>query len=1161
MGPNTSHSPVRICAGLILAMILIASSRGLTPPAPGQIDAYKKDGSFEKRRAFAEKLGNHRVSPDLVKLKQAELSGGPTLQGFPYATGLQSKGTPRIVVLPVDFPDYHATIDDYTISDRLFGNGDGDPGYAPYESMTKYYKRSSYNQLTIQGDVMPRHRAYHNRSYYQDNAGALISETLNALNYSHDFSVYDNNGDGKIDYFILFWTGPDEGWASFWWSWNSNITDPNWKIDGKTLGNFSWICENNCIYSYNKFDPRTAIHETGHALGLPDYYDYDNSIGPKGGVGQTDMMDCGWHDHNAFSKWLLGWITPGIVGATGSVAKSTLRPSGLYGDAVAIMPGMSASNPFAEFYMVQNRAHNTKTASNDYYMPGEGLTIWHVDARLNSTNDNFRYDNSYTDHKLLKLMEADGGNHIEKNQLAAQADFYTANTYLSPISTPNSSNYLGARTGVTVFNIDPVTIAWPFPPAGTHSAQFVNAASSKNWMDIGNAVENTKLNWDTGGSSSAYTWFGQTTTYMNGGDAAECMPPGNGNNVTMGSRITGPGPLTFNWKVSSEPNKDWLEFYIDGTRQDRISGATNWAQKSYNITSGSHYIMWKYIKDSAGSSGSDCGWIDNVQYAFIPFNIAIDDNITTWTQSGNAVWFGQQDDFTFGGSAVRSGPIGDNQNSAFSATVTGPVNVDFVWKVSSERYDVLKLQLDGTNYASISGETDWTTKTLQLGSGTHVLKWQYIKNSSGKAGQDCGWVDHVRFSTPNLSAGVDNYVLPWLSIASTGWKYTTLVKHDGVDSVICNSLTQGQKATLRSIVTGPGTLKFWWKENTTSPSGYLQFKVDGAYSTAAFDEDWVQKTVAIADGTHLLEWIYQLDETASDYAAVDQVEYTPTNLSLAEALDAPEITWTTWGNPNGWSGVLMENAFGMDCARSGVIPDGYNTFLEGTVKGPALLTFNWKVSSQPRGTDYFAHDDLEFYLDDKQVDEINGEVGWQTKQYLLAKGEHKLTWDYYKDSTISAGQDCGWVDRVRVAALPSLNDALDNSSLIYWCGGSADWLGQPLLSYYGGSSAKSGEIVKGQKSTLVTSITGPARVGWYWKISANSMNRLELWIDGKYQISVAGSVDWKAESYYIQPGAHTVEWRYCKNSVFTDGSDCGWIDRMTVTSVPKANTQSWALYE
>jgi M6 family metalloprotease-like protein len=48
-------------------------------------------------------------------------------------------------------------------------------------------------------------------------------------------------------------------------------------------------------------------------LGLPDYYDYDDTTGPKGGVGGWDMMDYNGGDHNAFSKYLLGWIDPLVI--------------------------------------------------------------------------------------------------------------------------------------------------------------------------------------------------------------------------------------------------------------------------------------------------------------------------------------------------------------------------------------------------------------------------------------------------------------------------------------------------------------------------------------------------------------------------------------------------------------------------------------------------------------------------------------------------------------------------------------------------------------------------------------------------------------------------------------------------------------------------------
>jgi len=64
----------------------------------------------------------------------------------------------------------------------------------------------------------------------------------------------------------------------------------------------------------------------------------------------------------------------------------------------------------------------------------------------------------------------------------------------------------------------------------------------------------------------------------------------------MQTTISGPGTVSFFWKVSSEASYDFLEFYIDGTRQDRISGNINWVQKSYVLTAGMHTLQWKYIK-------------------------------------------------------------------------------------------------------------------------------------------------------------------------------------------------------------------------------------------------------------------------------------------------------------------------------------------------------------------------------------------------------------------------------------------------------------------------------------------------------------------------------------------------------------------------------------
>src|SRR5439155_25354102 len=86
----------------------------------------------------------------------------------------------------------------------------------------------------------------------------------------------------------------------------------------------------------------------------------------------------------------------------------------------------------------------------------------------------------------------------------------------------------------------------------------------------------------------------------------------------METTVTGPGTLTFWWKVSSETNRDYLEFYVGGVMRTNISGELNWQQQSLSLVPGSQTLRWRYSKDYYGSSGQDKGWVDQVSFSTIP---------------------------------------------------------------------------------------------------------------------------------------------------------------------------------------------------------------------------------------------------------------------------------------------------------------------------------------------------------------------------------------------------------------------------------------------------------------------------------------------------------------------------------------------------------------
>lgn len=73
------------------------------------------------------------------------------------------------------------------------------------------------------------------------------------------------------------------------------------------------------------------------------------------------------------------------------------------------------------------------------------------------------------------------------------------------------------------------------------------------------------------------------------------------------------GIMSFEYKVSSESNYDFLYFYLDGVQVVHWSGELDWGTFQYPVPAGQHTAMWAYIKDKSVSYYSDCAWIDDIR--------------------------------------------------------------------------------------------------------------------------------------------------------------------------------------------------------------------------------------------------------------------------------------------------------------------------------------------------------------------------------------------------------------------------------------------------------------------------------------------------------------------------------------------------------------------
>jgi alpha-tubulin suppressor-like RCC1 family protein len=134
-------------------------------------------------------------------------------------------------------------------------------------------------------------------------------------------------------------------------------------------------------------------------------------------------------------------------------------------------------------------------------------------------------------------------------------------------------------------------------------------------IPLGVALNATNLNWTTSGDNQ---WYGETNVTHDGVSAAQSGDIGPFQDTILQTTVVSntPGTCSFWWKVSSEPDFDFLEFRINGLVQASISGEVGWQQLSFPLAAGTNVLLWHYYKDSIYSSGLDAGWVD--QFVFAP---------------------------------------------------------------------------------------------------------------------------------------------------------------------------------------------------------------------------------------------------------------------------------------------------------------------------------------------------------------------------------------------------------------------------------------------------------------------------------------------------------------------------------------------------------------
>jgi hypothetical protein len=72
--------------------------------------------------------------------------------------------------------------------------------------------------------------------------------------------------------------------------------------------------------------------------------------------------------------------------------------------------------------------------------------------------------------------------------------------------------------------------------------------------------------------------------------------------------------LSFYYRVSSEQNYDFLSFKLNDVEIFKKSGEIPWTKTAVAVKAGLNKMEWIYRKDNSLSDGSDCAWIDMIDF-------------------------------------------------------------------------------------------------------------------------------------------------------------------------------------------------------------------------------------------------------------------------------------------------------------------------------------------------------------------------------------------------------------------------------------------------------------------------------------------------------------------------------------------------------------------
>ncbi|MCF7912461.1 MAG: T9SS type A sorting domain-containing protein [Candidatus Cloacimonetes bacterium] len=200
---------------------------------------------------------------------------------------------------------------------------------------------------------------------------------------------------------------------------------------------------------------------------------------------------------------------------------------------------------------------------------------------------------------------------------------------------------------------------------------------------------------------------------------------------------------------------------------------------------------------------------------------------------------------------------------------------------------------------------------------------------------------------------------------------------------------------------------------STDPDLQIEPAINQLYQINGSAESYLVFPAALAEGLEPGQYLEFMLNIAGDLDYTIDLQY---NLSVSlcsedfETGDYSRFPWETGGAADFVISTISHA--GLYAAESGDIDDNQLTWLGIDISNPQpnQVSFWIKVSTES-GWDF-----VRFFIDEALQDSWSGQTGWLNLEYDLAAGNHSLRWEYEKDTMVSGGSDCFWLDDISFPA-------------------------------------------------------------------------------------------------------------------------------------------------